>query len=143
MIKEKLEKALEISDKIGTSELSELLVEIINEQKHNDFVLENYLDLDVNGMFLVGVDIPPGMYQLFPCNSDDYCYVETYRDAKFNGKSKKMYEEVCGKMYIEIENGIYLKLRKCYIKEVKIETQDNAISENIDVSLEEISNNYG
>lgn len=138
MIDKKLKKALEISDRIGTAELSELLVEIINEQKHNDFILENYLDLDVNGMYLVGVDIPSGMYQLFPCNPDEYCHVETYRDAKFNGKSKKMYEEVRGKMYLEVEDGIYLKLTKCFIKEVKTETQDSAISENIDIPFDEL-----
>lgn len=54
MIDKKLKKALEISDRIGTAELSELLVEIINEQKHNDFILEkaSYIKMQWNIMLI-------------------------------------------------------------------------------------------
>lgn len=110
MIDKKLKKALEISDRIGTAELSELLTEI------NDIVKKRSANNRVNGMFLVGSDIPKGLYKLYPAKNGERGIIEIRKDAKFNKKSLINDQCVYGQMYFEFEEGQFVKLYDVYME---------------------------
>lgn len=124
MVSEKIKEALILLHKKHHEErenIDRLLSEAINELNG----LKNEIELDPNGMYLVGLDIEEGLYKVFPIRKQggNAPKFEIRKDAKFNNQSKINEEYVNGQMYIELKNGTFIKLTKC--KLCKIDFSEN------------------
>lgn len=114
MINGKINEALILLNKCYhkyNEDIIELLSDALNELNG----LEEKKEFDPYGMFLVGFDIKPGLYKIYPIRkSGGYApKFEIRRDARFDDNSKITEEYVNGQRYVELKKGEYIKLNKC------------------------------
>lgn len=68
-----------------------------------------------NGLYKIGVEIPPGEYKLYADNSSKYAYPYYTLYADSNGNNVLSMDFFDNESYVTVNNGQYLKLNDCYL----------------------------